>query len=107
MLDTTKRHVFLSKLNFLGYETKPKQNRVSLKEITYLGEYENTSVTLDNFGLLPSFAQYMRQGSDDGAKDNYRFFYKFMAKNEIYLVAKDHSSHKDFCPSDDLLMAVI
>ena len=108
LLDTTKRHVLLSKLNFLGYETKPKQDRVSLQSIKYMGEYENTAVTMDNAGLLPSFAKYMRSTeSDEEAKDNFRFFHKFMANNEIYLVAKDHSAHREFCPSDALLMSVI
>ena len=73
-----------------------------------MGEYENTSVTMDNAGILPSFAKYMRPTEgDEDAKDNFRFFHKFMADNEIYLVAKDHSEHRDFCPSDDLLMSVV
>ena len=106
VLEKTKRHVFLNKLNFFGYETKLKPKRIDLRDITFMGEYENTAVTMDNFGLLPSLAKHLRQSSD-GKQDNFRFFYKFMANNEIYLVAKDHSNHKEFCPSDELLMSVL
>ena len=56
VLDKTKRHVFLSKLNFLGYERKPVPVRISLANIRYLGEYENTFITMDNYGLFPSVA---------------------------------------------------
>ena len=56
LLDKTKRHVMLSKLNFLGYERKPKPVRIELKNIRFIGDYENTFVTMDNFGLLPSIA---------------------------------------------------
>jgi len=56
LLDKTKRHVYLSKLNFLGYERKPKPTRIELKNIRFIGDYENTFVTMDNFGLLPSIA---------------------------------------------------
>lgn len=61
ILDRTKRHVLLSKLNFLGYERKPNPRRISLANITYQGEYENTFITMDNFGLLPSIAQYLHR----------------------------------------------
>jgi len=63
MLDRTKRHVYLAKLNFLGYERKPKPKRISLANIKYIGEYENTFITMDNFGLLPSIANYMHKDS--------------------------------------------
>ena len=56
VLDKTKRHVLLSKLNFLGYETKPKTRRISLANIRYIGEFENTFITMDNYGLIPSVA---------------------------------------------------
>jgi len=62
MLDKTKRHVFLGKLNFLGYERKPKPRRIELGRINYIGEYENTFITMDNYGLLPSIARYMNKG---------------------------------------------
>ena len=61
VLDKTKRHVFLAKLNFLGYERKPKTTRINLDKITYVGEYENTFITMDNYGLLPSIARYMNK----------------------------------------------
>lgn len=62
VLDRTKRHVLLSKLNFLGYERKPKTSRTSLSNIVYIGEFENTFITMDNYGLLPSVAQYLHRG---------------------------------------------
>ena len=61
MLDKTKRHVLLSKLNFLGYERKPRPSRISLSNVRYIGDYENTFITMDNYGLLPSIAQLMHR----------------------------------------------
>ena len=61
ILDRTKRHVLLSKLNFLGFERKPTPKRVDLANIRYMGEYENTFITFDNYGLLPSVARYMQR----------------------------------------------
>lgn len=62
VLDKSKRHVLLSKLNFLGYERKPKTSRTSLANIRYVGDYENTFITMDNYGLFPSVAQYLHRG---------------------------------------------
>lgn len=91
VLDKTKRHVYLSKLNFLGYERKPKPRRISLANIRYIGDYENNYVTMDNFGLLPSIAQYINNARPDSEqKNNFRFFHRFMANNEVYLVPRDH-----------------
>ena len=104
VLDKNKRSVLLNKLNFLGYEKKLSPKCIDLANITYIGEYENTSVTLDNFGLLPSVSKYLGR---EGEKNNFRYFYKFMADNEIYLVAKDHENHETFCPSESLLEAIM
>ena len=100
VLDRSKRSVLLNKLNFLGYEKQLNPKRIDLSKITFIGEYENTSVTLDNFGLLPSVSRYLAKEDE---KNNFRDFYKFMADNEVYLVAKDHENHETFCPSDTLL----
>ena len=130
VLDKTKRHVFLSKLNFLGYERKPVPKRISLKDISYIGEYENTFVTMDNYGLFPSLAQYLNKSglkkdsgeekdsekSEDGteenvesdeSKNNFRYFYKFMANNETYLLPRDHKLHDSVCISNELLLAIL
>jgi len=61
VLDESKRHVLLNKLNFLGYETAPKTERISLRDIKYMGEFENRSITMDNYGLLPSFSKLMKK----------------------------------------------
>ena len=61
VLDNTKRHVYLAKLNFLGYERKPVPTRISLANIKYIGEFENTFITMDNYGLLPSLGQYLHK----------------------------------------------
>lgn len=135
ILDKTKRHVFLSKLNFLGYERKPQPRRIPLKDINFIGEFENKFITMDNYGLFPSIANYMNknksahgakaeheatkegaesekegEANDSGEsqdKNNYRYFYKFMANNEVYLVPKDHKSHDSVCISNDLLLAIM
>ena len=129
ILDRTKRHVLLSKLNFLGFERKPSPKRIDLANIRYLGEYENTFITFDNYGLLPSVARYMQrdnrpkenqenQDSEENkeeekeenivkSKNNYRYFYKFMANNEVYLVPRDHEKHDEVCVSNDLLLAIM
>ena len=108
VLDKTKRHVYLSKLNFLGYERKPKPRRISLANIKYEGDYENTFVTMDNFGLLPSIAQYIHKAKPDSEqKNNFRYFHRFMANNEVFLVPRDHDDHTSVCISDDLLMAIM
>lgn len=112
MLDESKRHVLLNKLNFLGYETAPKTERLSLREIKYMGEFENRAITMDNYGVLPSFSKLMKSGTEsvddnDHSRGNFRYFYKFMANNEVYLVAKDHPLHAEHVASDELLMYVI
>ncbi len=112
VLDESKRHVLLNKLNFLGYETAPKTERISLRDIKYMGEYENRAITMDNYGLLPSFSKFLkRDGQDadesDQSRGSFRYFYKFMANNEVYLVAKDHPLHKEHVASDELLEYVI
>ena len=55
LLDKGKRHIMTSKLNFLGYEKKPEARRISLRNIRYLGEFENKFVTTHHQGLPPSF----------------------------------------------------
>jgi hypothetical protein len=41
VLEESKRHVLLNKLNFLGYETAPNAKRINLKDIRYMGLFEN------------------------------------------------------------------
>lgn len=94
MLDASKRYIYLNKLNFLGFETAPNRRRVSLREIRYMGEYENTAITNNNFGVLPSFAKYFEHSKKkantpekpeeekdehDKLEGEFRKFYKFMA----------------------------
>ena len=105
VLTETKRHVLLNKLNFLGYETAPSPHRVSLRDIRYMGLYENNFVAMDNYGLLPSFSRFMKK--DEEATGVYRKFHKFMAADEVYLVNYDHPDHKEHCTSDELLMYIM
>jgi hypothetical protein len=65
VLDESKRHVYLNKLNFLGYETAPTTKRVSLREIKYMGLFENQSITQNNYGILPSFSKLSIMAIDD------------------------------------------
>lgn len=41
------------------------------------------------------------------SKNNFRYFYKFMANNEVYLVPKDHDQYESVCVSDTLLNAIM
>ena len=112
VLDESKRHVYLNKLNFLGYETAPTTKRVSLREIKYMGLFENQSITQNNYGILPSFSKFFKNVSEsedvnDQSRGHFRHFYKFMANNEVFLVAKDHPNHKEYVVSEELLMMII
>ena len=69
-----------------------------------MGTYENQFVTMDNFGLLPSFSRMMAK---DDTQGHFRKFHKFMAADEVYLVNYDHPDHKDFCTDDDLLTYIM
>ena len=69
VLDTTKRHVFLNKLNFLGYETAPSRSRISLRDIKYMGDFENKFVTMNNYGILPSFAKFFKEAESKDDTD--------------------------------------
>jgi sRNA-binding regulator protein Hfq len=68
VLDHGKRHIYLNRLNFLGYQREFKENRVSLRTVRYIGEYTNEFVTLDNKGLLPSISRLMNFGGVLGKK---------------------------------------
>lgn len=59
----------LNKLNFLGYETAPTGIRISLREIKYMGLFENQSITQNNYGILPSFAKLMGDKDPSASKD--------------------------------------
>ncbi len=107
VLDGTKRHVMLNKLNFLGYETAFNAKRIKLKDIKYMGLFENSTITKDNFGMLPSIAKFYSDKAKPDEKGHFRYFYKFMASNEIYLVAKDHPDHEKNCTSEELLMMIM
>ncbi|CDW83117.1 UNKNOWN [Stylonychia lemnae] len=116
-LDASKRHVYLNRLNFLGYHTEMKETRIPLINIRFMGEYTNKYVTLDNRGLLPSFSRIMNYGmplfnkktstydinEKIGQKDivdteknltddqnNFKRFWRFMANSETYLIPIDH-----------------
>ena len=43
----------------------------------------------------------------DPKKNNFRYFYKFMANNEVYLVPRDHEKHDSVCISDQLLKSIM
>ena len=111
VLDKTKQHIYLSKLNFLGYARKPRPVRIALSKVRYTGDYENKFVTMDNYGLFPSIAQYIHRaktsGVEDSSKNNFRYFHRFIANNEVYLVPRDHDQHTSVCISDDLLHAIM
>lgn len=75
-----------------------------------MGVFENSTVTKENFGLLPSIAKFYSMKQKEIPKDekgHFRYFYKFMANNEVFLVAKDHPDHNLHCTSDALLEMIM
>lgn len=63
-LDGTKRHIFMNRLNFLGYYREATNMRINLRNVTYVGEYENESLNMKHYGLLPSLAKLLKYYSD-------------------------------------------
>lgn len=59
MLDNSKRHIYLNRLNFLGYFREFSEERKSLRTVRYEGVYKNEYVTLDHKGLLPSLSKIL------------------------------------------------
>ena len=70
VLDQGKRHIYLNRLNFLGYMTKFEERKISLRNIRFMGEYTNKYVTLDNKGLLPSMSRLMNFGRSSEKKND-------------------------------------
>jgi hypothetical protein len=68
VLDQGKRHVYLNRLNSLGYMKKFEEKKISLRSIKYIGEYRNEYVTLDHKGLLPSISRLMNMSSSGSSK---------------------------------------
>jgi len=114
-LDSTKRHLNLNKLNFLGFGRAPSMARIPLNEVIYLGDFVNKSITMRNMGLLPSMQKFFvrdeeaskadfkkeddseepkvdaeADGAVSGAAGDFRYFHSFIASNEIFYIAKDH-----------------
>ncbi len=71
ILDQSKRHIYLNRLNFLGYMKQFEEKRINLRSIKYIGEYRNEFVTLDNKGLLPSISRLMNFGGKTGPKNKH------------------------------------
>jgi hypothetical protein len=69
VLDQSKRHIYLNRLNFLGYMKKFEEKRISLRSLKFMGEYRNEFVTLDNKGLLPSISRLMNFGGTAKRKE--------------------------------------
>jgi hypothetical protein len=61
-LRDTKRHVTIGTLNFLGYFAEfswDKRERIPLKNIRYVGKYENEFLNLEITGIPPSLSRLM------------------------------------------------
>jgi len=69
MLDVTKRHLMLNKLNFLGYYREENRRKVNLSKIKYIGEFQNTYITMRHMGLLPSMQRMFRRDKDESKED--------------------------------------
>lgn len=103
----------------------------SLRTVRYVGEYRNDFVTLDNRGLLPSISRLLNKGletkpdsklnekiginkdkappKEETAKDksNFKYFWKFMANNETFLIPHDHEMFEDGTLDRQLLFDLI
>jgi len=123
-LDQSKRDVYLNKLNFLGYQTEVRPVKTNLRKIKYIGEYTNKFITLDHRGLIPSISRLMNFGGKKQKKgletqvqtkveetprdkNNFKYFWKFMADNETFLIPIDHENFESSCLDKDLLFDVI
>ena len=139
VLDQSKRHIYLNRLNFLGYMKHFEEKRISLRTVKFIGEYRNEYVTLDNKGLLPSISRLMNFGGktgdrksthdlnekignqkvkeEDGASSNeekkdedknkFKYFWKFMAENETFLIPIDHEKFEEGIIDKQLLFDLI
>lgn len=76
-----------------------------------MGEYENKSLNMKNYGLLPSLARLINASSyaekEPSIDGDFRKFDKFMANNQVFLVAKDHPEHAQHCINESLLDDII
>lgn len=96
-LDHTKKHLYIHRLNFLGYHVKPKEHRVSLRSVKFLNDYKNPYITLDFKGLIPSFSRLITFGPRKNAiKLGFNFKLDESKKVELDLeeVLKEISSNK-------------
>jgi len=61
-LRENKRQVTIGTLNFLGFLIKfdlaDRRERINLKDIKYIGTFENTFLNLEITGLPPSFSRF-------------------------------------------------
>ena len=71
-----------------------EERKFSLSSIKFIGEYRNEYVTLDNKGLLPSISRMLSVGKKESEikddKSNFKYFWKFMADSETFLIPHDH-----------------
>ena len=61
-LDQGKRHIYLNRLNFLGFNKAFEEKKFSLRTVRFIGEYTNEFINLDNKGLLPSISRMINFG---------------------------------------------
>ena len=58
---------------------RPSAHRIPLKNVIYLGEYENTSITMRTLGLLPSMQKYFARDEEvsktGDAGGDFRYFH--------------------------------
>lgn len=89
----------------MGYNTELKMNKIGLKNVKFMGIYKNEFITLDSRGILPSITKMMSipfKGTSDrdanqidkivpeSDKNNFRYFWRFAAENDTYLIPIDH-----------------
>lgn len=81
-----------------------------------MGEYENKYLNMKHYGLLPGLAKlltyyssYDKQPSTEQIpqEGEFRFFHKFMANNQVFLLSKDHPEHSKYCINEGLLDDII
>ena len=97
-----------------------------MSQFKYIGEYTNQYVNLNHMGLLPSLSKFMNFGRSTKSnkknqsstskeekkeevkdKNNFKYFWKFMADSETYLIPIDHDEFEKGCMHKDFVFDII
>lgn len=91
ILQDNKSKVHINKFNFMGFLTKFGPGRqFPIKELRYIGEYQNNFIRASDYGFFPSFFKLKRYFAKDKTPEgDFAKFYEFMGSNKRFLISKD------------------